>query len=451
MASPPTHACTACALMLPMEDGHDKCIRCLGFRHAEAARDNPASCMDCFIMPLRTREARFHFFMGKRPHSPSSDIDAKRRRIEPPDRAEAFSSQGTPTMEEPFHAMHRGEDTDVDVVSLFPSDEESVLTAGQGSPVAETTPGASELPAVPQLQEVLGRAATALDLTLPEDTHPPPSRFEENVSQPASARVPLLPDFETLILAQFGTPAAPRRWSSVSRRLANVSGAGRIGCDRPPPLDQSLAGLVSPASSALGRASCPSRNCRTMDSLLLRVHSAFAVQTKLANTAAILTLYLRHLSRGSEVAMEEVQLVASLLATIMKEQAVAAGRAMAAFWVARRHLWLSQSRLQVADRNSLIGLPIEPSAMFGDNALRLLQDAQAARRYANELSTPPTYRQRGRRPRAQLPQAPPTQPGWGPGDLRHQLEYHRGQVAQRQGRRRGASRRRMPHQPPARP
>ena len=43
-----------------------------------------------------------------------------------------------------------------------------------------------------------------------------------------------------------------------------------------------------------------------MDGFLLRTHIAMAVQTKLANTTAILSLYLRHLSRGAETTMEDI-------------------------------------------------------------------------------------------------------------------------------------------------
>ena len=429
-----------------MEDGHDKCIACLGAQHAEAARADPAACMDCFIMPLRTREARAHFFTGRQSHSHSGDDRAgKRQRLQSPDREDCRSF---------LPPEYSGGERDEDAISLFPSEEEGVLTPGresQGQRASTGTESSSvlqERPAVSQLQEVLNRAAVALDITLPEDPLLPVSRFEErDAPRPAWARVPLLPDFEAEVLAQFHTPARACRWSSVSRRLANVSEAGRIGCDRPPPLDQSLAALVSPAGSALGPTSCPSRNCRTMDGFLLRTHSAMAVQAKLANTTAILSLYVRHLSHVAGDTKEEIQLVSSLLSLAAKEQAVAAGKAIASLWVARRHLWLAQSRFQPADRTSLIGLPVEPTAMFGSGALTMLQQAQEARRYASELSGPFAY-PLSRRPRAPSRQAVPPQPSWGPGDLRQQLVHRREQPFHQHSRGRGASRRRGRRPPP---
>lgn len=68
-----------------------------------------------------------------------------------------------------------------------------------------------------------------------------------------------------------------------------------------------------------------------MDGLLFRMHSAMAVQTKLANTSAILSMYLHHLSLKTEM-----KLFSSLLSTVMKEQAEAAGNAIASFWRVRR-------------------------------------------------------------------------------------------------------------------
>ena len=176
--------------------------------------------------------------------------------------------------------------------------------------------------------------------------------------------------------------------------------------------------------------------------------SAMAVQTKLANTTAILSLYLRHLSHRAEATMEEVQLVSSLLSLAVKEQAIAAGNAIASLWVARRHLWLAQSRFQPADHTSFTGLPIEPTAMFGSGALTMLQQAQEARRYASELSGPLAYPQRSRRPQAPSHQAVPSQPSWGPGDLRQQLGHRREQTAQRHSRGRGTGRRQSRRPPP---
>ncbi|KAJ8364944.1 hypothetical protein SKAU_G00137750 [Synaphobranchus kaupii] len=189
-----------------------------------------------------------------------------------------------------------------------------------------------------------------------------------------------------------------------------------------------MAALISPSSSILGKASCPSKSCRIMDTLLSKLQKAVATQERLANTGAILSLYLCHLScgeqggqGGTEVA-EEIILVSSHLSTIMTEQAEAAGRALATFWVVRRHLWLSQSRLQQEDRDCLLKLPVEPSTMFGPDAVRMLQQAQEARRCACKVSGILGSRPRGSQTRASQPLPTPETSNWGPEDLRPQLE-----------------------------
>ena len=115
--------------------------------------------------------------------------------------------------------------------------------------------------------------------------------------------------------------------------------------------------LVSPSSSILGNATCSSKNCRVMDSLLAKLHKAVAVQTRLANTGAILALYLSDLSHQVQADTsvgEELQRASSCLSSFVKEQAETAGNALASFWVDRRHLWLSQSQLQQGDRDCLL-------------------------------------------------------------------------------------------------
>ncbi len=176
-------------------------------------------------------------------------------------------------------------------------------------------------------------------------------------------------------------------------------------------MDRILTPLVSPSSSILGNATCSSKNCRVMDSLLVRLHEAMAVQTRLANTGAILSLYLRDLSRQVQddtSVGEELQVASSCLSSVMKEQAEAAGSALASFWVARRHLWLSQSQLQQGDRGCLLKVPVEPTAMFGPHATALLQQAQESRRCAKEVSGDLVRRVTGSRPKQPRARPAPT-------------------------------------------
>ena len=178
-----------------------------------------------------------------------------------------------------------------------------------------------------------------------------------------------------------------------------------------------------------------------MDSLLAKLHKAVAVQTWLANTGAILALYLRDLSHQVQVDTsvgEELQMASSCLSSVVKEQAEAAGSALASFWVVRRHLWLSQSQLQQGDRDCLLKVPVESTAMFGPNATGLIQQAQESRHCVKEVSGGLARRVTGSgRPRPSRPQPAPEALTWGQGDLRLQLEAFWQRRYRRQGRGRG--------------
>ncbi|XP_061576587.1 uncharacterized protein LOC133442594 [Cololabis saira] len=192
---------------------------------------------------------------------------------------------------------------EVDVETVF-SDYDD-LSCGQSGGGAED--GSSS---TPHFNEVIGRAARALGVAPPDDLMAPTSRFEEvGEVRPVPVRVPLLPDFEELVCGQFASPAASHRWSSSCRRFSDMTDRERVACGPLPQIDPALSPLISPSGSFLGKTSCPSRNCRLMDDLLGKLHRAMATQTRLSNTGAIMSLYLRDLSKkvqegpgGSDVA-----------------------------------------------------------------------------------------------------------------------------------------------------
>ena len=171
MATLQEHSCVGCGVSMPLEDGHDKCVLCLGYQHAILSRENPQSCMDCFILPARTREARCRFFGVKRAGSPLSGMPkGKVGRM-----AEATHGQGecsrrpttggqpradplptsTPVLQE-----EEGIDSeDVDVETVFSSEgDDHSLSCGQ---MAGNTSLAC------RFDEVIGRASRALDVTPP--------------------------------------------------------------------------------------------------------------------------------------------------------------------------------------------------------------------------------------------------------------------------------------------
>ena len=150
----------------------------------------------------------------------------------------------------------------------------------------------------PHLQGLISRAAATLRVDMPPDQGPAPLCFDDEMGgfqPPPQFLVPFLSDFEDVVRKQFKTPTAVGQWSGLCRAMTAAHAPERVGCGLPPSVDTALAALVAPSKSVLGKGKSRSKNCSAMDSLLGRMHSAMAVQTKLANTAAILSLYQRHL------------------------------------------------------------------------------------------------------------------------------------------------------------
>lgn len=192
--------------------------------------------------------------------------------------------------------------------------------------------------------------------------------------------VPLLPDFERVIQRQLEDPSQAVCLSRDCRLLAVTRYRENIGCGQLPPVDQAITTLISPPKFILGIAGTPSRNCKMMEAFLAKMHRAIAVQLQLANTGAILSLYQRQITQNlgedyNPQLMEKLRQIAQVLSRLIKVQAEVAGRAMATLWLVRRHLWLSQSRLQQEDRACRMKLPVEPSVMFGQRASALLMSS----------------------------------------------------------------------------
>lgn len=187
---------------------------------------------------------------------------------------------------------------------------------------------------------LMERAVEALKIPLVSKAPTAPSRFDV-----ASVSLQSRPFF---------SPLLPPLFSREFKMFAAVQNAEKIGCGSLPSIDQPIAAVISPPKSLLGRSEGLSKNCKAMDRILHLLHGEVAKTACLANTGAILQLYLNHLLQGlnesvNQEMVAELQLVSSTLLRVSKGQATSVGRSTARLWTARRHLWLSQSRLPPAD------------------------------------------------------------------------------------------------------
>ncbi|CAL8322350.1 unnamed protein product [Arctogadus glacialis] len=218
-------------------------------------------------------------------------------------------------------------------------------------------------PTLPGESWLTSRATEALNIVLPEKLTVAASRFEAEAEESLrSAEIPLLPDFKDLLCCKFTSPSFCR-WSRQTKVFSNMA------------VDEDLAPLFQVLCSLFGGPACLNKDSKAMESLLGKLHRSMAMQARLDNTATILNLYTHHLSglmqnQPVDASLErEFQSATMCLASVSKEKAVASGRSLTQLWVVRRHLWLSQSKLQPADRHCLLRVPVESTAMFGPQAV----------------------------------------------------------------------------------
>ncbi|CAL8290038.1 unnamed protein product [Arctogadus glacialis] len=224
------------------------------------------------------------------------------------------------------------EEEDLDVETVFSSESGEFPSEQLPSP----NPSGRELAHL--FGEIVDRATKALNIVLPEKPTAAASRFE----------------------------AEAEEGLRQTKVFSNMAGQEQVCCGALPAVDQDLAPLFRSPGSLFGGLACLNKDSKAMESLLGKLHRSTAMQARLANTAAILTLYTHHLSglmqnQPVDASLaREFQSATLCLASVSKEQAVASGCSLAQLWVVRRHLWLSQSKLQPADRDCLLRVPVEP-------------------------------------------------------------------------------------------
>ena len=254
------------------------------------------------------------------------------------------------------------------------------------------------------------RAARRIKVEMPATTQAPPSRFDrarDATSTPSS--LPVLPDFvrEMTSVWQHPEAATPpmRQWA----QFANINGADEVGFGAYPAMDDSIAALVLPPTALVGKdPSCPNKQCRTTEKWLRRTFYSTAFGARLMNTTSVLALYQMELIEDLSAApaqevVKELRKVSEVLVHLARGAAHSSGRSIASLWMARRHLWLAQSKLPEPDRNTLMKLPLSPGFTFGPGAVEMLRRAKESRESKKQWDQ-------------LLPRPPPAKrprPGWG--------------------------------------
>ncbi len=245
---------SGCGRFLSADDGHDRCLQCLGRRHAEAAFVDD-SCVCCGRMSMISLRSRLSFMKGLAPSvATHADLSGSSRgspadalgdlrvtvRASPPGTPPrtSYSSRSEHPVRFPgdFAGLSHGAPS---ISFGAPSvDRMSIAASGDGFTSSEDE-GAVGLPPSgvvataapdPELTAMLARAAVSIGLEVNRPPSPEPSRLDDwflgagRGLKPRPAPVPFFPEVHEELTSSWMAPFTARSRSSASSVLTTLDG-----------------------------------------------------------------------------------------------------------------------------------------------------------------------------------------------------------------------------------
>ena len=446
------HACGSCMASLEPEDGHDRCVSCLGVDHLREAITDEA-CINCSIMPRSIRLARLaqldplsclpSFQSGgadscrdaaqKRPASRDvGAVPAGKRRRKTDDHLSSKVDRLAADMEEmkalllglqpagrmPHAAATatRGSPLPVDDAISIAASSSQFNDSEQVELATPTVAGSSHSSASgsrrgsedSSMGAIIRAALARLQLDAPTEGKAPSAFYRRN-PPPAKTVVPHSPDFLKELHSCWADTSAFTRPGSDERALAAMEGAEAVGLLHMPAVEPAIAALiVSPDEAMKPDPRCPSAQCKVTDDYVCRAYTTAARIGRLGNTLSHFLLALSTSLQDAQVD-DSVRDICDASLQAFACQSRELGRLMSTLVHTRRHVWLAQSPLTEATRRVLRGVPAAPGELFGSAALEALdrtaEAGETRRRLAGLHKRTPT----SSRPRA-FPSAPPRPP-----------------------------------------
>jgi hypothetical protein len=437
---PMATVCNLCSGPIVPPDMHLFCIACMGLAHAESALRDGGSCDFCADMSLRALKARRDEARAAAGIGPAAATEPL---AGPPDRGVEVRppvSFPDPSFQPPREVA--------DFVSFGASEEEDSMSlsasendwgAEQAAPLTTTE---QEAPA--DLQEelfrILSKAVEELDLSWKAPDEPSKSKLDtwflqSSRRQAASRRgTPFFPDVHEHVVKSWAAPQSARTLTSTQAMFAPVDEAGDHGYLRIPPVEETVAAHLCPSAPALGSdRSLPSRACRFTAHQANKAYGAAGEAVSALHAMAVLQVLqakqLKSLDGAASVdadAIRDLRSATDLALLATKRSAQAIGRSMGYLVVLHRHLWLTLSDVQEADRKTLLNAPISPAGLFGDAVEKVTERYSETQKKAKAMShviprrapmpPPPQPRSRsssasGRQPQAAARRQSASRPG----------------------------------------
>ncbi len=407
-----TSYCRICAGPIVPPDSHDHCIACPGLAHAEAALEESdcAHCADLPIRVLRTRRNVARGPFGVRPTAASEPL------VGPPpppeggseDLARSHRSQRSPRSPVTFSdGCFRPPLSVTDFVSFGQEGEEDSMSISASEKEdwaeSERDRSDSEGPAKDLQEElirVMNKAVQELELSWNPPEEPTKSKLDSWYFRSSRRQVdprtsvPFFPDVHDQLVKAWSAPQSARVHSATQAMFSHVDGAEAHGYVRMPPVEETVAAHLCPASAkTLGSdISLPSKPCRLTAHLASKAYSSAGEGASALHAMAVLQVFqaklLQSLEGGSVApdAVNDLRAATDIALMATKRAAQAIGRAMGFMVVQQRHLWLTLADLRDADRKVLLNAPISSSGLFGDAVESIVERFSEAQKRAKAMS-----------------------------------------------------------------
>ncbi len=247
-----------CGRFLSADDGHDRCLQCLGLQHAEAAFVDD-SCACCGRMSMKSLRSRLSFLemapsaatrpslSGSSRGPPAGTLGDLRItvRASPPGTSPrtSYSSRSERPVRLPGDFAGPSHGAPSISFGAPPEDRMSIAASGYGLTSSEDEGSAGLHPSGvvattapdPELTAMLARAAVSIGLEVNRLPSPEPSRLDDwflgagRGSQPRSSPVPFFPEVHEELTKSWMAPFTARSRSSASSVLTTLDGGAARG------------------------------------------------------------------------------------------------------------------------------------------------------------------------------------------------------------------------------
>ncbi len=455
---------SGCGRSLAPQDGHGRCLTCLGIQHAEEAfvDGSCSSCGDMTISELRNRLRcvkhggvplplpRSGVRPGTRGGTASGGVRGDLRitvRASPSGvphpsstpqpagvplvRTGASTEWGTPP-------VSFGAPPD-DLMSIAASEGELSLSGDDDSAALPPSGVVALSEPDPEMTAMLSRAAENVGLVWNPPPRPDPSRLDEwflGGGRAGSQRpppVPFFPEVHEELTRSWKAPFTARNKSCGSSPLTTLDGGAALGYTGIPSVERSVAMQLCPtaASTLWGEPCLPSRAYKYSSGLTGSAYRACGEAASALHAMALLQAHqakaLRDLHEvGHDLAvLHELRAVTDLALRATKVTAQSLGHAMSTLVVQEHHLWLCLTDMKEQEKVQFLNAPVSQTGLFGDAVESCAQQFSAANKQTEAIkhimrrrkpaaastlaAAPQPARRRGRPPVA-TPAPTPRQP-----------------------------------------